>query len=547
MNRWSVSRIASCVALLVAGDVQVHAQSGELVAASGVTTSLGPNLPSGSAFQWFSGGTAVPESGGLGLLVAQLDSGSPAGGHFRVGGDSGPTAFAGYGFGSPLHLGPADAMYGGYFQSVHGSIGSAISIGGTSVAFQATSATGASGLWLNGALGNVASALADTPPPIGPIDPPCVTYRPGGLFPLRSTANGVAVALGGCSTQGGGTISGAWTLSGGEWRLRILLGSDGAFGPGLGSGTVFGGSSNLQDIAIAQDGALYFVAETNTGFRGIWRSTASGNEPIALSTVTDQLGPALGPSTSFASFRREIALSRDGLRVGFIAEIQGVGVVSGNNLGVFIHQSGSNTVQVRTGVSGALGPGTGPLDTFSKFEALFGGVPVDVSTESIALVGEASTSMGTRRGVWASSGAGSSAMAMSDTDGALGPQLGAGVQFIWFRQVALLQNGEVVVEAIINPPSANEGLWNLALDRPPIPVFRTGGIVDVDPGIGFSPRIVQSASSQAPSFGGRGGGWPAHVADEGFAIYPVFFAGSPAASGLVRIQLRVSILTDGFE
>ncbi len=539
-------RVAFCAALPLAGVDRALGQSGELVAASGVATNLGPNLHTESVFQSAAGGIVIPGSGGLGLLTAALDAGPPYSGLFRVGGAAGPVAFAGTGSGTPLPLGPTDLAYGGYFFTAGGSTDSSIAVGQSAIAFKAISGSGAVGLWFNDSSVNTAGALKNVPPPLGPIDPPCVTFDYE-VSPWRSNPEGNLVVVANCIVQGGGTRGAVWILDSGQWRLRILLGSDGAFGPGLGSGSVFGASTSFHDIALSHDGTIYIIAETNTGFRGIWRSTQLGNQPVALSSVTDKHGPGLGPSVTFANFRTGFSLSRDGARIGYIAQLQGGTVVSGNNLGVFVYDGASNAIQARTGTTGVLGPGTGSTDIFSKFEAYAGSsAPLDLSTTQIAFFGEASTTVGIRRGAWISTDPGSRALAMTNTDGPLGPQAGAGVTFSAIRDIALLNNGEVVIDAVTSAQAPNEGLWNLSLYRTPVTVFRTGGIVDVDPGVGFSPRIIQSASRSA-SFGSRGGGWPANIADDGFAIYPVTFAGSPTESGLVRVHVGVSILADGFE
>lgn len=514
----------------------------EVVAASGVTTALGPNLTSGAPFEHVYNGVAIPGSEGLGALAAPMQFGFPPSGVFRVGSPSGPVALAAYGQSGAL--GPADPAYMTY-SSICGFASCIAPVGIGAVAFQA-GAFEASGVWIHDAMGNAPSLVAPALPAT-PVETPCVSFEVGQFMPIRSNQFGFALARGRCSLSVGGSRDGLWVKDADGWHLKVLFGSDGQYGPGLGNGTTFITPTNFDGAALTEEGGVVLVGTTNTGFAGIWRSVAGNNQALALSSMSDGLGPGLGASITFKSFRDSIAIGVAPLTIAFVAELQGAGVTTNSRWGVFLHRNGANVAVARTGVSGSLGPGLGPADVFLNFEGHIGKTSLDVNGDTVGFLAQASTNQGSVRGVWHASTDGVSAQLLSGTDSILGPQLGAGITFSTFSNVEYLQNGELVAEASTNEPSANQGLWNVSPGRLPLVLFRTGGIVDVDPGQGLSPRIIANAATQAPAFGSRGSGWPAHVADDGFAIFPVFFAGTEQETGLVRIQLRDLLFTSGME
>ncbi|MEX0642840.1 MAG: choice-of-anchor tandem repeat NxxGxxAF-containing protein [Pirellulales bacterium] len=234
-----------------------------------------------------------------------------------------------------------------------------------------------------------------------------------------------------------------------QTEIIALTRTDGQLGPGLGPGVTFFGTFSARPPAISSNGTVAFLAAIDDGgiSRGIWRAKPGQNpQPVAILGTDGQLGPGLGPNTIFSDMQ-DVPRVNDRGDVFFQAEKR-LGNDANRDDGVWIAENNASPRPLAvTGDEGIYGPGLGPGFSYSEFQDDI----VINSSSDVAWFGSVSgpgTNDGNNRGVWHSKSGGlPKLIARSGDTGALGPNLGPGVQFYQFGGPSIDQNGVVYMSA----------------------------------------------------------------------------------------------------
>jgi hypothetical protein len=254
------------------------------------------------------------------------------------------------------------------------------------------------------------------------------------------------------------------------------FGNDGSLGPGLGSGVVFG---NFFTPTLTGSNDLFFDAQlAGDGRTGVWHVSSGSPVPIALSQTDGALGPGLGPGISY-SFLAGSTVNSSNVVV-LSAGLQGGGFNPNTNDGIWTIDGSNRNIHALAGASGALGPNLGDGSLFQF-----------VNSASINQSGHLAFKGGLadlRSGIWINDTSMNHAIALSGTDGPLGPGLGPGVRFDSFSLFSYFNDADQVAftATLARPPGSgittanDDGLW-FASNGIIHLIAREGDFVDVNP------------------------------------------------------------------
>jgi hypothetical protein len=308
----------------------------------------------------------------------------------------------------------------------------------------------------------------------------------------------------------GATISGPGVTSAtaeGFWRntpagnlVFARSGIEGVVGPGLGPGVTFG--SGVGRIAFEQyqyvEGSddVVFVGRTLTSATslrgvGIWKNTSAGNAPLALTGATDGLGPGLGPSATFGD-SQQIPYGSLTFDVNSTGTVAFFSTLSDNRRGLWRNLGLQNEPLMLVGESGALGPGLGIQDTFATFTHAQLLPDPAINDDNLVLFPGVLTNS-RQRGLWLNDGDENQPIALTGTDGELGPGLGPGVKFTEFNRAYFGDADTVYFTAGLSfdvPFNRLLGLWARRNGKIyPIAIYNE--LIDVDPTEEIDQRSVE--------------------------------------------------------
>ncbi len=173
---------------------------------------------------------------------------------------------------------------------------------------------------------------------------------------------------------------GIWSAAPGKPPvLRVLRGSDGPAGPGLGPGVVFGLIRSRNYLSVNDAGALAFSVDMGGELppslgdgKSIWLVEQDGRRPVAAGKTDGSLGPGLGPGVTFRTFKIPL-VGGDG-DVVFRAEVTGDELYES---GIWVARAGELRPIMVSGVSGVLGPGLGAGGVFANQTSVFDGIAIN--------------------------------------------------------------------------------------------------------------------------------------------------------------------------
>jgi hypothetical protein len=141
-------------------------------------------------------------------------------------------------------------------------------------------------------------------------------------------------------------------------------------------------------------------------------------------------------------------------QVAFFGNLGGSSVTSLDDQGVWLANATEIRPVARVGTDGPLGPGVGPGVHFLRHN-LFS---PELNDSGDVSFGAAINQTPQYNGVWKTIGDGLQPVAMVRTDGALGPQLGPGVEFLPLMTTGyLLDSGDVVFRGSVNQNDSVQG------------------------------------------------------------------------------------------
>lgn len=245
--------------------------------------------------------------------------------------------------------------------------------------------TNSQGIWTNagGTLAVVARSGSDGPGPnvgvgveFSLLDQPFINAAGEIAFLGRVTGAGVDAT----------NNTGIWTNAGGTLSVAARTGTDGP-GPNVGAGVQF---SAMRDPAINDAGEVAFLGfltgtgVDNTNRTGIW-TNAGGALAVVARSGSDGPGPNLGAGVEFSGFLSLLSFEPQAFNaageVAFRALLNGTGVDSTNNQGIWTNVGGTLSAVARTGSDGP-GPGLDPGVHFAFFDA-----PILNATGEVAFLG----------------------------------------------------------------------------------------------------------------------------------------------------------------
>ncbi len=273
------------------------------------------------------------------------------------------------------------------------------------------------GIWFSDAAGlrPVIRVGRDQPPKIGQV--------PGTTFHRLGIGNFPRLGPQGQLLFTGLTTFGLWEDNAGNLSRIARWHSNGPLGPGLGPNVTFLGA-NISKTSYESDGDVVFRATVNQDiggqFRGVWRVGDSGPQLVVRDRTTGEFGPNRGDE-SYQRLRDAALDPADNL---FVTSP----VVSTNSEyeGIIRIDDGPDTVFVRTGSDGALGPQLGSGVVFSDVE----GRPVGVNRILVSgKIGGTGIDSTNHEGFWVINEQNIELIARTGTDAVGGPNLGSGVVF----------------------------------------------------------------------------------------------------------------------
>ena len=310
---------------------------------------------------------------------------------------------------------------------------------------------------------------------------------------LRATIAGLGVTP--------ATAEGFWRNTPAGNVALARSGLEGPLGPSLGAGVTFdndGGSTSTfgQYQLVEGSSDVVFVGKTmNSGTSarnvGIWKNTAAGNTPLALSGATGDLGPGLGPNLAFGGLQQS-PLGYMELDVNVQGAMAFFSTLSDGRRGVWRNLDQQNEPLMLVGASGALGPSVGIQDTFANFTPSLLLPEPAINDENVVLFpGLLANSR--RQGLWLNYGDGNQVLALTGDDGELGPGLGPGITFTGFNRAYFGSSDTVYFTADLSvnvPFNRNLGLWTYRNGKiQSIAVYDE--LFDVDPTTGTDLRRVE--------------------------------------------------------
>lgn len=273
-----------------------------------------------------------------------------------------------------------------------------------------------------------------------------------GMIALRLSA--IALA---CFT---GTASAQFTYN--TVALSGATGSALGFGPNLGAGVNFSGSSIPvlnSSGQVAFNGILTGTGVGTFTDTGIW-TNAGGTLAVVAREGTIGPGPNVGAGVNFGPFNNTFyfPVFNAAGHVAFQAELTGTGVDSSNGRGIWTNVGGTLNAVARNGTAGP-GPNVGSGVSFNSF-----GSPLLNANGHVAFVGVLSgTGITTlnNSGIWSNAGGTLAVVARTGSSGP-GPNLGAGVNFSSISFPVLNAAGRVAFYGTITGPGtvgSNAGVW----------------------------------------------------------------------------------------
>jgi len=341
-------------------------------------------------------------------------------------------------------------------------------------------------------------ALTSTTGIFGPQLGPVTSFTGFNGDPSISLA-GDAAYPGNLSPAFNGAIQGFWLLHGAQNIPIALTNNDGPWGPGLGSGVVFGNMFHDALVGAAGEvvlgGFLSGDGVDSTNNLLYVRHEPAGNVPLARTGIANALGPGMGDGVVFTTFGAAVAVNSDSalLRAG----IAGNGISPASAQGLWRNTAAGNISLARSGVEGSLGPGLGAGQTFDAFEQyrLLDG-PGDVVF--VGRTGNVATST-ENIGLWKNTAAGNAPLAFSGVAGTLGPGLGPNVTFgistqvpFGYTQFDVNAHGATVFSSTLS--DGRRGLWrNLGQDNEPLMLVGASGALG--PGVGIQDTFANWTTS----------------------------------------------------
>jgi hypothetical protein len=241
---------------------------------------------------------------------------------------------------------------------------------------------------------------------------------------------------------------------------------------------------NLYGFRLSNNGEVAISAATsNSGaYAGVWVNSGATNQPIALVNTSGSLGPGFGPGVEFIGVLGAGTFTDEGSMV-FGASVNQSDPVEGGQKGIWRTSDDGPIPIARTNTHGPLGPGLGG-DTVMTFTGASihhtGSIIIkadfNYTTEGISGVG-----------YLALSESGNHLLALSGTEGALGPQMGEGRVFSGFNTTHRLGADEILTYAVMSgnglDSTNDEGLWRIS-EQSISPVAVMGSDGELGPGLG---------------------------------------------------------------
>jgi hypothetical protein len=226
-------------------------------------------------------------------------------------------------------------------------------------------------------------------------------------------------------------------------------------------------ANSLSDYSINDSGWVAIGAfsslPSGTSNNGIWINAGASNQPLALINTDGPLGPGLGAGVSFIPVMNVQTFTHSG-GVLLVHSVNQSDPVQGGQGGAWSLEPSGNVPLARVNTTGPLGPGIGGDWRYTSIlRGWFdrdGRVILDTTLRS--------QSLGvTRSGFVKQAAGGNTLLALTGTDGAGGPQAGAGVVFDRFAGItAVVGPYELAAVASIAGPSIDatnsDGIWLLS-------------------------------------------------------------------------------------
>ena len=337
------------------------------------------------------------------------------------------------------------------------------------------------GLWLSDGTGIQLIAREGVEDATGPgLEPgttfgnvdmfPFMQLSPDGRLVFRSLLQGPAVGSTNNYTS--------WEVAGGTRALQARYGASGSLGPGYPAGAVF---RQFDYLDVASNGQTVFSGGTDTPIEGtyasadgIWRMVNGAPEVIAYCGSTGWPGLL---NTADYWFTDVANLSQGGKSLAvnasgdacFIAQLREFSptITPTNNGGIWWVPASTytNRLVAGKGIDNEFGPGLGPGVRFLGFDALVLGDDGTLLFDGVLRSGEGGVGSTNNNGLWKWHPANTVPVpiAREGTEGALGPNLGAGVTFSLFDDWMINSGGTLLLGARLSgsgiTSTNNSGLW----------------------------------------------------------------------------------------
>lgn len=354
------------------------------------------------------------------------------------------------------------------------------------------------GLWLNSGVGNINKAIVRSDGPLGPNLGAGIEFTPSLSVSGLSDAGEIVFR---------GNVNQTDPVAGGQagiWRIGSVggpqplarVGTTGPLGPGLGDGRIF---ETFDQLSLDRAGRVLVSARLKDAETAsdpyapvtfsLLRLSSDGNTPLWMSDTDGRYGPQLGAGVSFDhSFGNALGAAGE---VATIATIQGPGIDSSNNGGIWRVTDDAIAPVARDGTDSVLGPGLGSGVIFNTYDAGPNGngtgfANVSTYDGSVAflagLAGISGVGDNPVRGVFLNDSAGdvNTAIALTRTSGDLGPNLGGGEVFVGFYSLDITADGTTFFRAhdmVEGATTTTSGFWAYS-DGELVKLLRSGDMVD---------------------------------------------------------------------
>ena len=320
---------------------------------------------------------------------------------------------------------------------------------------------------------------------------------------------------------------GIWVHRDAALQPVVLEGTDGPLGPQMGPDVVFTSLGTQCDPAVNSAGQIPFQANlsgpgvTSKNLRGVWRTGPNGLTCILRTGSDGADGPGLGEGITFTDFYPPTINAHGDVALRAILSSH---QVPNGYRGIWVVDDAGSHLIARTDTVGDVGPGLGPGVTFHdlKFPLINEGKQIAFGAE---IQGDGIPS--DTWGLWITENGVVKPIALMRTDGALGPQLGDGAQFMGIYDPAINAGGRVVFFGLVHggavvPHGDSEGFWLYDAGRLRC-LVRMGDEVDVDPGPGEDLRVIERIHYLHPASGDTGQGF--FLSEDDRLVFSVDFAG----------------------